>query len=180
MSLLPDRQTTAFDVLSANPETTVANARRFLRGHGWARTHVIERSQKPSLKVPGYFDLHLVVEAVGVRAAVTSEGAARHGPRHPDEWYEVRSIDEVQRIFATTFDPRSFKVGTRVRTKAEGESFAGGRRHVMPAGVIGVVAGRDRISVRVRSDSPRKPSSAITFAYAPGDLERVSEPGATV
>lgn len=179
----PDRQMHTFDVVSAHPEAAVAQIRRFLRGHGWARTHVLERAQSPSIKIAGSFDLHLVIETTGIRAAVVSEGAARHGPRDSEEWkrYEGRSLEEVRHTFNTSFDPRSFKVGSRVRTKAEGESFAKGQRHVMFVGAIGVVAGRDRISVRVRFDpaqpgrvfGPDKPQRAFTFAYAPGDLERL-------
>jgi hypothetical protein len=57
--------------------------------------------------------------------------------------------------------------GTNVRTLVEGIDYSDGRRHTMPAGSLGVIAGR--VFPNFRVSFPAVPGR--TFRYAPQDLE---------
>jgi hypothetical protein len=61
------------------------------------------------------------------------------------------------------------KAGARVRTRTSGENWAGGTRHTMPPGSVGVIIRRVGRGPHVRVAFPEVPGR--TFIYSPDSLE---------
>jgi hypothetical protein len=142
-----------FEFVSQNPARSVAQARANLRSNGYARTRLIELTSAPCAD-PVWNDVVVVLQALGERGAGL---------------YDMANLPTMGDWRLA----RSFRPGTRVRTKGPGVEFSGGVEHVMPAGSMGVVASRDGLNIRVRfSELSRR-----TFVYATRDLERLKGAG---
>lgn len=138
--------------LTKDPDAAIVRVRRRLRHMGWARTHVLAAERTPSATVhrPGAIDLHLVIEARGIRMYAADP-----------------SVDIIAGMMRFN-QLGAWRRGDRVRTLGPGESFAHGRRAVKEAGAQGWVVGRDRWGTRVRFDGDPR-----SYGYAPRDLEAI-------
>lgn len=137
--------------LTDNVPRAIARTRANLRLMGWARTKLIVVLRTPSPTTPGYEEVTIVMEGRGSRTA-EPEGERFTGMT---QWQWLR---------------RCLKRGMRVRTQTVGYNFAGGIRHIMPSGSIGLVVGHDGATVKVRFEAV----PGHTFAYAPRALVPLS------
>jgi hypothetical protein len=131
-------------VVGPSRAAAIRQARAALYRAGWVKTHV--RLIEPTLDWAGRpLGYHVMIEAT-----------------------EQRGKDEP---FMTAHVRQYFRRGVAVRTLAEGVDHAGGVRHTVPAGMIGVVSSHLGANLRVRFDEV----PGHTFVYAVDDLERIEK-----
>ena len=143
-----------FKIIAPSRERAVSAARREAYKRGWIGTHLA--SCEPSSVV--LFPAPTGPNTTTPTWDIVLEVGEQRGPN----WnFQANALMRFRRI----------RAGVRVKTLAEGVNHAGGSRHVMPAGSIGVVHSRLGAGVRVRFDEV----PGHSFIYAAQHLERVRD-----